>query len=70
MSFLALFQTAAVTQRIVDQAADFFQRWHSSQAIDINDAILAATALETGGMIYTLNRKHFPMPEVAVQKAW
>jgi len=36
----------------------------------VNDAILAATVIQTGGRIYTLNIKHFPMPEINVQKAW
>ena len=36
----------------------------------LNDAILAATVLQTGGKIYTLNSKHYPMPEVTVQRAW
>jgi predicted nucleic acid-binding protein len=35
-----------------------------------NDAILAATVIQTGGHIYTLNSKHFSMPGINVQKAW
>ena len=37
--------------------------------VDIHDRILAVTALETGGTVYTLNRKHYRMPELAVTKA-
>jgi hypothetical protein len=38
--------------------------------VDINDAIMAATAVQTGGRIFCLNRKHYPMPDLLVKKAW
>lgn len=38
--------------------------------IDVNDAILAATVAATGGKIITQNVKHYPMPDIAVVKAW
>jgi predicted nucleic acid-binding protein len=67
---LAQFKTAAVDQAIVDQAAAFYRQWHPSHGVDINDAILAATAAQRGGQIYCLNRKHYPMPDLLVKKAW
>jgi len=69
-AFLARFKTEAVTQAIVDHGGEFYRRWHPSHGIDVNDAILAATAAATGGKIYTQNLKHFPMPDVAVIKGW
>lgn len=48
----------------------YFRQWYPSHGIDINDALLAATAVETGGLIFTLNTKHYPMEEVIVKKAW
>ena len=68
--FLAQFQTAAVDQQIIDKAGEFYRKWNPSRGTDINDAILAATVLKTGGQIFTLNSKHYPMPEVNVQRAW
>jgi len=67
---LSQFKTASVDQGIVDQAAALYRRWHASHGLDINDAILAATAAQTGGQIYCLNRKHYPMPDLLVKKAW
>jgi predicted nucleic acid-binding protein len=69
-AFLSRFKTEAVTQAIVDHGGEFYRRWHPSHGIDVNDAILAATAAATGGKIYTQNMKHFPMPDVAVIKGW
>jgi predicted nucleic acid-binding protein len=68
--FLSRFKTEAVTQGIVDQGGAFYRRWHPSHGIDVNDAMLAATAATTGGRIYTLNVKHYPMPDIAVIRAW
>jgi len=68
--FLSQFRTAPVDQAIVDQAGALYRRWHPSHGLDINDAILAATTMQTGGQIFCLNRKHYPMPEVLVKKAW
>ena len=68
--FLAQFKTAPVDQQIIDTAGEFYRKWNPRSGIDVNDAILAATVLQTGGRIYTLNSKHYPMPEVNVQRAW
>ena len=68
--FLSQFQTAPVDQSIIDKAGEFYRRWNPRNATDINDAMLAANAMQAGGKIYTLNVKHYPMPEVAVQRAW
>ena len=68
--FLAQFQTASVDQQIIDKAGEFYRKWNPSSGTDVNDAILAATVLQTGGKVYTLNSKHYPMPEIAVQRAW
>ena len=68
--FLSRFKTEAVTQAVVDHGATFYRRWNPSHGIDVNDAILAATVALTGGKIYTLNVKHYPMPDVAVIQGW
>jgi hypothetical protein len=68
--FLSQFQTAPIGQKIVDVAGRLYRVWHPSHGIDVNDALLASTAIETGGHIFTLNAKHYPMPEVIVKKAW
>ena len=70
MSLLSRIRTAAVDQIVIDEAGRFFRKWHPSHGIDPNDAILAATALKGGGQIHTLNRKHYPMKDVVVIKAW
>ncbi len=68
--FLSQFKTASVDQSIIDQAGKLYRKWNPSHGIDINDAILAATVMNTGGKIYCLNVKHYPINDIAVQKAW
>lgn len=70
MALLARFRTAPVTESIVDEAAALYRRWHPTHGVDVNDSMLAAIVASTGGRIYTLNVKHYPMPEVAAQRAW
>ncbi len=69
-SLLSQFSTASVDQTIIDRAAALYRKWNPSHGVDINDAILAATALETGGKIYCLNTKHYPMDDLIVERAW
>ncbi|MCP4367989.1 MAG: type II toxin-antitoxin system VapC family toxin [Deltaproteobacteria bacterium] len=68
--FLAQFQTASVDQQIIDKAGEIYRKWNPRNGTDVNDAILAATVLQTGGIIYTLNSKHYPMPEITIQRGW
>ena len=70
MMFLTQFRTAPVDQRIIDKAGELYRHWNPQCGIDVNDAILAATAIQFNGKIYTLNTKHYPMPDVAVKRAW
>ncbi len=68
--FLSQFKTAPVSAETVDRAGGLYRKWHPSHGIDVNDALLAATALETGGRIFCLNVRHYPMPGVLVERAW
>jgi len=68
--FLSQFRTAPVDQGVIDEAAALYRTWHPTHGLDINDAILAATTMRTGGQIFCLNKKHYPMPGVLVNRAW
>ena len=67
---LSLFDTVPVDAAVVDLASELFRSWHPSHGFDVADALLAATVMITGGKIYTLNSKHFPMPDLLVEQAW
>ena len=67
---LSQFKTAPVDQAIVDRGGELYRKWHPSHGIDVKDAILAATVIETGGQVFCLKTKHYPMPGVPARKAW
>lgn len=68
--FLSAIKTASVDQGIVDVAGALYRKWHPGHGMDANDAILAATVMQTGGRIYTLNLRHFPLPEINARRGW
>jgi len=70
MEFLSQFRTEPVDQALVDEAGALFRQWNPSHGIDVNDAFLAASAKRTGGKIFSLNKKHYPMPDVLIAQAW
>jgi len=70
MLLLSQFQTQPVDQSLIDEAGILFRKWNPSHGVDVNDAILAASARRTGGMIFSLNKKHYPMPDVLITQAW
>ena len=70
LAFLSQFSTAPLDQRTVDRATALYREWNPTHGIDMGDAFVAATALETGGKIFCLNTRHYPMPDLIVEKAW
>lgn len=70
LRLLGEFETVSVDRDIVDLAGRLYRKWHPSHGLDPNDAILAATAMRTGGKIVTVNTRHYPMPDVLVDRPW
>jgi predicted nucleic acid-binding protein len=69
-NFLSRFKTSIIDEFTVDKASEIYRKWNPSNGVDINDSILAATAIINKGIIFTLNTKHYPMEDVIVEKAW
>ncbi len=67
---LSQFRTAPVDQGIIDAAATLYRLWQPSHGVDIHDAILADTVMQTGGQIFCLNKKRYPMPGLSIKRAW
>jgi predicted nucleic acid-binding protein len=59
--FLAIFTVIPISESISFHAVDLFKAYSLSHAIDIPDCFIAATALEHGMTLLTLNIKHFSM---------
>ena len=70
LGLFSQFKTAPVGQEIVDAAAAIYRRWNPSHGMDVGDAVLAATVRATGGKLYCLNTRHYPLDDIVVEQAW
>lgn len=46
------------------RAGSYLARYARSHGVEIGDALVAAAAATSGLRLWTLNRKHYPMPDV------
>lgn len=60
-SFFADCRVLAVTSAIGEGAGVILSRYGASHAVDVPDALIAATVEHHGLVLATLNVKHFPM---------
>jgi predicted nucleic acid-binding protein len=51
---------AAVGRR----AGEYLRRYRKSHAVELGDALVAASSVEREATLWTRNRKHYPMPEL------
>jgi predicted nucleic acid-binding protein len=47
------------------RAGEYLRRYRKSHGVELGDALIAASAVERGARLWTRNRKHYPMPELA-----
>jgi hypothetical protein len=55
---------------VIALGADLYRQWAPAHGIGRNDALLAASAMLGGGVVYTLNTRHYPMPGIDVVRPW
>ena len=61
---LAHMSCLPVTCEIAAQAGRYLNIYHRSHGLELADSAIAATATMHGLWLWTLNRKHYPMPEL------
>ena len=64
--FLDAFDRIGLDDNIAEAAGRYMILYRKSHSINIADAIIAASALARGAVLYTLNEKHFPMGDIKV----
>jgi predicted nucleic acid-binding protein len=47
------------------QAGDYIRHYGKSHAVELGDALIAASAVINAATLWTRNRKHYPMKEVS-----
>jgi predicted nucleic acid-binding protein len=45
-------------------AGGYLRRYRKSHGVELGDALIAASAVAANAMIWTRNRKHYPMKEI------
>ena len=45
-------------------AGDYLRHYRKSHGLELPDALIAAAAVQNGAMLWTRNRKHYPMKEI------
>jgi predicted nucleic acid-binding protein len=56
--------TVPIEVEIGTRAGDYLRKFHASHAVELGDALIAATASVHELDLWTHNRKHFPMKDV------
>ncbi len=63
---LSLFNVIDINEVIGRQAAAYLRQFRRSHNLELGDALIAATALQTGADLVTRNLKHYPMTDIRV----
>jgi predicted nucleic acid-binding protein len=63
---LSTMECLGVDEAIARTAGEYVRKWRPGHGVEIPDAILAATAKESGAVLVTINRRHFPMDDLQV----
>ena len=68
--FLDAFDRVGLDDNIAEAAGRYMNLYRKSHGINTADAIIAASALARGAVLYTLNNRHFPMNDIKVIKPY
>lgn len=61
---LAALLCIAIDVNVGRRAGDYLRRFAKSHAVELGDALIAATAVLHGAALWTRNRKHYPMKDL------
>jgi len=59
-----ILETLPVSEAIGKKAGHYLQKYSISHSVELGDALIAASANVANLSLWTINKKHYPMPEV------
>jgi len=69
-NFLGAFERIGLDDKLAEAAGRYMSIYRKSHGINTADAIIAASAMVREAVLYTLNKKHFPMDDIKVIKPY
>lgn len=57
-------ECAPVNAAVGRRAGGYLNRYNKSHSVELGDALIAATAVENHALLWTRNRKHYPMKDL------
>ena len=67
---LEVFKEISVSKEIAYLAGLYMNKYIKSHAVNVPDAIIAASARNSNACLFTLNLKHFPMQDVKIERPY
>ncbi len=59
-----ILETLPISETIGKKAGLYLQKYSKSHSVELGDALIAASAGSANLSLWTINKKHYPMPEV------
>jgi len=66
-ALLSPFRIYAADEVVARTAGTFLSRYGRQHRLDLGDALIAATARETGSILYSRNLRHYPMTDILLK---
>jgi len=63
-SLFQILETLPISQPIGKRAGHYLQKYSKSHSLELGDALIAASACTADLSLWTINKKHYPMPEI------
>ena len=59
-----ILETLPISEAIGKKAGHYLQKYSKSHSVELGDALIAASASVVNLSLWTINKKHYPMPDV------
>jgi predicted nucleic acid-binding protein len=63
--FFEMLTCVPIDAEIGREAGEFLHAYHKSHRLELGDALIAASAIRSRALLWTRNRKHYPMRALA-----
>ena len=64
--FFRSIECLPITKEIGVKAGEYLAKYHKSHSVESGDALVAAVCFSNRTLLYTLNRKHYPMKDIKI----